>query len=99
MVARDGIITVYMLANRKHGTFYIGVTSDLARRTYEHREGAVPGFTKTYGCKRLVWWKQFESIVSAIQTEKTMKHWPRDWKTDAIEHDNPHWDDIYGGWM
>ena len=69
---REGIIAVYMMASRRHGTLYIGVTSDLARRAFEHREGAIPGFTKTYGCKRLVWWESFELMTSAIQREKTM---------------------------
>lgn len=95
MVTRDGVIAVYIMANRKHGTIYIGVTSDLARRAYEHREGVLPGFTRTYGCKRLVWWATFESILDAIQTEKTMKRWLRGWKTDLIDRENPHWDDLY----
>jgi putative endonuclease len=99
MVSREGIIAVYIMASGKHGTLYIGVTSDLARRAFEHREGAVPGFSKTYACKRLVWWKSFERMTAAIQREKTMKHWIRDWKTNLIERDNPNWDDLYGAWM
>src|SRR6185436_18077619 len=99
MVTHDGIIAVYIMASRKHGTLYIGVTSDLARRTWEHREGLIAGFTEKYGCKRLVWWKQFETITAAIQAEKTMKRWVRGWKVDAIERDNPHWDDLYGAWV
>jgi putative endonuclease len=99
MVAQDGIIAVYMMASGKHGTLYIGVTSDLARRAWEHREGMIAGFTQKHGCKRLVWWKQFETIVAAIQSEKTMKHWVRGWKVDAIERDNPHWDDLYCSWL
>ncbi|WP_205690178.1 GIY-YIG nuclease family protein [Caulobacter sp. SLTY] len=87
------------MASRRHGTIYVGVTSDLARRAFEHREGAVPGFTKKHGCKRLVWWKTFELMTSAIQREKTMKHWVREWKVNLIERDNPHWDDLYGSWM
>lgn len=96
---REGIIAVYIMASRRHGTIYVGVTSDLARRAFEHREGAVPGFTKKHGCKRLVWWKTFELMTSAIQREKTMKHWVREWKVNLIERDNPHWDDLYGSWM
>lgn len=96
---REGIIAVYIVASRRHGTIYIGVTSDLARRAFEHREGAIPGFTKKYGCKRLVWWEPFELMTSAIQREKTMKHWIREWKVNLIERDNPHWDDLYGSWM
>ena len=96
---REGIIAVYIMASRRHGTLYIGVTSDLARRAFEHREGAIPGFTKKYGCKRLVWWESFELMTSAIQREKTMKHWIREWKVNLIERDNPYWDDLYGSWM
>jgi putative endonuclease len=99
LVTRDGIIAVYIMTNRKHGTLYIGVTGDLARRAYEHREGLLPGFSKTYGCTRLVWWERFELMTTAIQREKTMKKWPRDWKTNLIERDNPHWDDLYATWM
>lgn len=99
MVSREGIIAVYIMASAKHGTLYIGVTSNLTRRVREHREGLIPGFTKTYGCKRLVWWQSFERMTSAIQREKTMKHWIRDWKTNLIERDNPNWDDLYDGWI
>jgi putative endonuclease len=95
MVSRDGLIATYMMASRRHGTLYIGVTSDLARRAYEHREGLIPGFTKTYGCKRLVWYEPNDSIVSAIQREKSLKRWPREWKTNLIERENPFWADLY----
>jgi putative endonuclease len=98
MVTRDGIIAVYIVASRKYGTLYNGVTSDLSRRAYEHREGAVDGFSKSHGCKRLVWWRTFDVMTEAIQTEKTMKEWPRAWKTNLIERDNPNWDDLYGHW-
>jgi putative endonuclease len=98
MVTRDGIIAVYIVASRKYGTLYIGVTSDLARRAYEHREGLIDGFSKTHGCKRLVWWRTFDLMTEAIQTEKTMKEWPRAWKTNLIERDNPNWDDLYAQW-
>jgi putative endonuclease len=98
MITRDGIIAVYLVTSRKYGTLYIGVTSDLARRAYEHREGLIDGFSKRHGCKRLVWWRTFELMTVAIQTEKTMKDWPRDWKTNPIERDNPNWDDLYGQW-
>ena len=84
MVTRDGIIAVYIMASGRHGTLYIGVTSNLARRAFEHREGAVPGFTKRYGCKRLVYWESFELMTNAIQREKSFKRWPRDWKTNLI---------------
>jgi len=95
MVSRDGLIAVYMMASRRHGTLYIGVTSDLAYRAWQHREGALEGFTKRYGCKRLVWYEPHDSMVEAIQREKSLKRWPRDWKTNLIERDNPSWDDLY----
>ena len=95
MVSRDGTIAVYIMASGQHGTLYIGVTSDLARRAYEHREGLVAGFTKTYGCKRLVWYEAFELMTDAIQREKSLKRWPRDWKVNLIESHNPQWGDLY----
>jgi putative endonuclease len=95
MVSREGLIAVYMMASRRHGTLYIGVTSNLHHRAWQHQEGALPGFTKRYGCKRLVWYEPHESIVAAIQREKSLKRWPRAWKTNLIERDNPYWDDLY----
>jgi putative endonuclease len=86
---------VYILASRKHGTLYIGVTSDLIGRVVEHREGLTPGFTSTYGVKRLVWFERHESIVPAIQREKSLKKYHREWKINLIERDNPHWDDLF----
>jgi len=96
MISRDGLIAVYMMASRRHGTLYIGVTSDLVRRTYEHREGLVPGFTKTYDCERLVWYEPHDDMTAAIQREKSLKRWPREWKANLIERTNPFWDDLYG---
>ncbi len=95
MVAREGIIAVYIMASGHHGTLYIGVTSDLSNRAWQHREGLIPGFTKKYGCKRLVWYEVHDLMTSAIQREKTMKQWVRAWKVNLIERDNPHWDDLY----
>lgn len=95
MVSDDAFIAVYMMASGKHGTLYVGVTSKLIQRVYDHREGLMPGFTLTYGCKRLVWYEPFLSMSSAIQREKTIKHWVRDWKINLIERDNPNWDDLY----
>ena len=95
MISRDGIIAVYMMASGQHGTLYIGVTSDLNRRAWEHREGVIAGFTKRYGCTRLVWFEVHVSMIAAIQREKSLKRWPRDWKTNLIEHDNPKWADLY----
>jgi putative endonuclease len=86
---------VYMVTNRREGTLYVGVTSDLARRAYEHRHGLVPGFTKRYNLKLLVFAEPHEEILGAIQREKAMKHWPRVWKVRLIEESNPSWDDLY----
>jgi putative endonuclease len=86
---------VYILASRPGGTLYIGVTNDLVRRVFEHREGLVPGFTKKYGVKRLVYYEQYDSITTAIQREKNLKHWPREWKIDLILSINPTWCDLY----
>jgi putative endonuclease len=98
MVTRDTynrFIAVYMMASRRHGTIYIGVTSQLYKRIFEHREGQVPGFTRTYGVKRLVWYEPHESMVAAIHREKLLKKYPRQWKINLIERDNPDWDDLY----
>ncbi|HEX4712402.1 GIY-YIG nuclease family protein [Phenylobacterium sp.] len=97
MVGRDSFIAVYIMADRMRGTLYIGVTSDLIRRVWEHREGVLPGFTKRYGLKRLVWHESFEDMSNAIQREKSLKRWPRQWKINLIERENPHWDDLYAG--
>ena len=86
---------VYVLAKHRHGTLYIGVTNNLVRRVYEHREGLVPGFTKRHGIKQLVYFEQHATAASAIQREKTMKHWARDWKIRTIEKLNPTWTDLY----
>ena len=88
---------VYMMASRKHGTLYIGVTSELIQRVVEHREGLRGGFTEAYGVKRLVWFERHESIVAAIQREKSLKRYPRQWKINLIERDNPNWDDLFPG--
>ena len=86
---------VYIMTNQPNGTLYVGVTSDLARRAWEHREGVVEGFTKQYGLKRLVFVERHEDIVSAIQREKNLKHWSRAWKVKLILAANPNWDDLY----
>lgn len=85
---------VYMMTNRPNGTLYVGVTNDIARRAYEHREGVIAGFTKRYGLKRLVYYEPHESIVAAIQREKAMKHWPRARKVRLILASNPEWRDL-----
>ena len=89
------IYTVYILASQKRGTLYIGVTNDMARRAWEHREGAADGFTKAHGVKRLVHMEVFENITDAIAREKRLKKWNRDWKIALIEKDNPDWDDLF----
>jgi len=86
---------LYIVTNRPHGTLYLGVTADLPRRIFEHREGIYPGFTKQYGLNRLVWHEHFEDIRDAIQRETTMKHWVRAWKIRTIEMMNPEWNDLY----
>ena len=95
MVSRDGVIAVYMMASGQHGTIYIGVTSDLIRRAYEHREGVTPGFTRKYRCKRLVWYQACDSMEGAIHLEKSLKRWPRAWKCNLIERENLYWEDLY----
>jgi putative endonuclease len=95
MVSRNGLIGVYMMTNRMHGVIYIGVSSDLILRTDQHRRGVVAGFTRRYGLKRLVWYEAHESIIDAIQREKSLKRYPRDWKTNLIERMNPDWSDLY----
>ena len=86
---------VYMMTNRPNGTIYTGVTTDLARRVWEHREGLVQGFTKRYGLKRLVYAEPHPDIGAAIQREHNMKHWPRAWKVRLILANNPDWADLY----
>jgi len=86
---------VYIMTIRPNGTLYVGVTSDLARRLWEHREGVAGGFTKKYRLKRLVWSERHEDIRTAIQREHNLKHWPRVWKIQLILAGNPGWNDLY----
>jgi putative endonuclease len=86
---------VYILANKQNGTLYIGVTSNLVKRVHEHREGMVDGFTKEYGVKMLVYYEQTNDVQSAIQREKRLKKWSREWKLELIEKNNPQWKDLY----
>ena len=85
---------VYILANRRNGTLYVGVTNNLIRRMYEHKQGLIEGFTKTYGIDQLVWYEATESIESAILKEKRIKKWNRSWKIRLIEERNPLWRDL-----
>jgi putative endonuclease len=87
--------TVYMMASGQHGALYVGVTSDLLSRVAQHREGAIDGFTKRYGVKRLVWFELHDSIVVAIQREKSLKKYKREWKVNLIERENPKCADLY----
>ena len=86
---------VYFMASKKRGTIYVGVTSDIARRVWEHQNDILPGFTKTYQVHDLVYYEFGDEITGAIQREKTIKHWPRRWKVELIESRNPEWDDLY----
>ena len=86
---------VYIMASGRNGTLYIGSTSDLAKRAWEHRNGVVEAFTRKYGCKLLVWYQAFESLEAARLREKQMKEWKRLWKLREIETMNPDWDDLY----
>jgi len=85
---------VYILASDRNGTVYIGVTSNLMQRLYEHRSGAVEGFTSRYRVMKLVRYELFEDMLSAIAREKQLKRWHRAWKLNLIEQDNPSWEDL-----
>jgi len=86
---------IYIITNRPNGTLYVGVTADLGRRVWEHREGLAEGFTKRYGLNRLVYAERYEDIRTALQREKNMKHWPLTWKVRLILASDPDWADLY----
>jgi putative endonuclease len=88
---------VYLMASRKHGTLYLGVTNNLVRRVYEHKSKAVRGFTARYNVDRLVWFECYDDPTNAIEREKDIKKWRRNWKIRLIEEVNPQWDDLYDG--
>jgi putative endonuclease len=88
---------VYILASRRNGTLYIGVTSNLVKRVWEHKNDAVEGFTKRYGVHTLVWFEQHETMESAIARERAVKEWRRRWKLELIEKHNPEWRDLFVG--
>jgi putative endonuclease len=92
-MARPGY--VYIMASRRNGTLYLGVTSDLVQRVYQHRNGLIEGFSKRYGCKLLVWFAAFDDIQDARARELQMKKWKRGWKLQAIEEANPEWRDLF----
>ena len=86
---------VYLLASRKHGTLYLGVTNDLIRRVYQHKSKALAGFTARYGVNRLVWFETHDDVTAAISREKEIKKWRRNWKIALIETGNPDWRDLW----
>jgi putative endonuclease len=86
---------VYILASQRYGTLYIGVTSDLVKRTWQHKEGLVDGFTKKYKVSQPVWYEAHEDVTAAITREKQIKKWSRAWKIDLIQEKNPQWRDLY----
>lgn len=88
---------VYLLASQRNGTRYIGVTSDLVKRVWEHKQDFVDGFTKKHGVHDLVWYEQHEDMLAAITREKALKEWKRAWKLELIEKLNPEWKDLYEG--
>lgn len=90
-----GCYYVYVLASRRNGTLYVGVTNDLVRRIWEHREGVVEGFSNRYGVKQLVHFEEYPDVRDALQREKNLKHWSRAWKLQLIEGSNPDWRDLY----
>jgi len=87
---------VYILASKRNGTLYTGVTSNLAKRVWEHKNGVVEGFTKKYKVHNLVWFEVHETMEFAIKREKAIKEWKRSWKIKVIEEMNPQWRDLYG---
>ena len=91
----EKLFCVYIIASRRRGTVYIGVTSNLVKRVWEHRDGVVDGFTKEYGVKKLVWYEIHDNAESAITREKRLKEWRRAWKIDLIEEKNPYWRDLF----
>ena len=91
----DKTFYTYMLANQRNGTLYIGVTNDLVRRVHEHRSEMIPGFSRKYGVKQLVYYEVHTSAEAAITREKQLKKWKRRWKLRIIEEQNPDWNDLY----
>ena len=88
---------VYLLASKRHGTLYLGVTNDIVRRVFQHRTKVTVGFTARYDVNKLVWFEVYDDVITAITREKELKKWRRDWKIRLIEEANPNWDDLYPG--
>jgi putative endonuclease len=86
---------VYIMCNKQDGVLYIGVTSDIVKRVYEHKNGFVDGFTKQYNLKNLVYYEIYDDIEEAIKREKQLKNWHREWKIELVNKQNPHWEDLY----
>jgi putative endonuclease len=86
---------VYLMASRKNGTLYVGMTDDLIRRVWEHREGVIAGFTKRYGVKMLVWFEEHGTRESALERERSIEKWERQWKIDLFQSSNPEWRDLF----
>jgi putative endonuclease len=86
---------VYLITNKRYGTLYVGVTGDLVKRVYEHKNGFVEGFSKEHALHRLVWYEMHEDVMAAITREKLIKRWRRDWKINLIQELNPDWKDLY----
>ena len=94
-IMHEKICHVYILASQRNGTLYIGVTSDLVKRVYQHKSKSIEGFTSKYNVTMLVHFEEFNDISLAIQREKRVKEWPRKWKLNLIERENPDWKDLY----
>jgi putative endonuclease len=95
ILATDPMPYVYLLASKPYGTLYVGSTSDLLRRVWEHKNRVVPGFTAKYGVDRLVGFESHETMEAVKLRERQIKEWKRVWKIELIERDNPHWIDLY----
>ncbi len=94
-MSRFEFIAVYIMASKRNGTLYLGVTGNLPQRAHQHREGLIEGFSQKYGCKHLVWFEQHQEMTAAIAREKDIKKWRRAWKLALIEKANPQWRDLY----
>ena len=99
MVGPNPWIAVYIMASARNGTLYTGVTSKLRLRVEQHKLGVFEGFSKTYGCKTLVWYETHPTMLEAIRREKLIKRWRREWKLKLIEAENPVWRDLSEGWF
>ena len=86
---------VYIMASKKNGTLYLGMTSDLIKRVWQHKHDEIDGFTKKYGVHKLVWYEETTDVRDAIRREKQIKKWRRQWKINLIEKENPEWKDLY----